>query len=199
LSTNNGTKEQNITVNLSYNKLALSSFVLLFLILFLTNLSGWLVDDDEGTDFYEVWLLQEGYKPGIHYIAEQQPLYLLTGSAIVGAAGRSAGPLRTLSVVQLIAGAAFLAVCVGKVFGGKAGVFTSILILSNGMMYQQGRMFRPDPMMLAWQMAGLGFVLLALKTDKYYYWGMAGACYGVGILWKLLGLFPLAYISHVKN
>ncbi|MCB9008903.1 MAG: hypothetical protein H6656_16340, partial [Ardenticatenaceae bacterium] len=51
--------------------------------LYLANIGGWLMHDDEGTDFYEIWRLAEGEQPGIDFLAEQQPLYLLSGSFLL--------------------------------------------------------------------------------------------------------------------
>ena len=59
-------------------------FVLaVFAIGYLTNLDGWLMDDDEGAAFYEVWQFQAGQQPGNTFIAENQPLFLWAGKLII--------------------------------------------------------------------------------------------------------------------
>ena len=57
-----------------------SSLVFLVLTLFavglyLFNISGWLIHDDEGADFYKVWQLQLGKAPGIDFVAEKGPSF----------------------------------------------------------------------------------------------------------------------------
>ena len=166
-----------------------------FVVLYLVNITGWLMHDDEGTDFYEVWQLQQGKQPGVDFIAEQQPLFLLAGSTLVNAFGRSPLPLRLLSVIQVLLAALILAFAVHKVWDGVTAVMTLGLILGSGMVYEQARLFRPDPMMLAWEMIGLGALLLAVKNNRRGLWALAGICYGVGVLFKLFGIFPIVGIA----
>jgi 4-amino-4-deoxy-L-arabinose transferase-like glycosyltransferase len=162
-----------------------------FAILYIANISGWLMHDDEGTDFYEVWQLQQGKRPGVDFLAEQQPLFLLTGSTIVDLAGRSPLHLRLLAAVQVLLGALVLATAVRRIWGGTTAAIAISLTLGSGLVYEQARLFRPDPMMLGWEMAGLGAALLATKDGRRKLWALAGLCYGVGVLWKLFGVFPI--------
>ena len=46
-------------------------------------------------------------------------------------------------------------------------------------------------MMFAWQLFGLGMVLLAIYEGKRPYWSLAGFCYGTAILMKPFGIFPV--------
>ncbi|MCI0398982.1 MAG: glycosyltransferase family 39 protein [Chloroflexi bacterium] len=162
-----------------------------FVFLYLANLTGSLLDDDEGTDFYEAWQLQQGQQPGIDFVAEQQPLFLLTGKTIIAVAGRSPFFLRLAATLQLLAGTFILTLVVRKIWGVEVAILTLGLVLSSGVVYLQGRLFRPDPMMFAWEMAGLAAVLLAVRREKRWLWAVAGFCYGVGVLWKLFGVFPV--------
>jgi hypothetical protein len=50
-------------------------------------------------------------------------------------------------------------------------------------------------MMFAWQMAGLGCLLLALKNRRLVLWSFAGLCYAIGFLFKPFGLFPVLGIA----
>jgi hypothetical protein len=74
-------------------------------VLYLYNLDGSLMHDDEGTDLYEVWRVQQGETPGVDFMAEQQPVYLLSGAAIVDQFGHDILPFRLLSALQVLAGA----------------------------------------------------------------------------------------------
>lgn len=183
-------------LNRNLRRVALLVVVLIvFIVLYLSNLSGVLMDDDEGTDMYEVWQLSEGKQPGVDYVAEQQPLFLLTGSAVVRLFDRSPTALRLVAVVQILLGAFILALAVRRLWGELTAVLALGLLLGSGLVYQQARLFRPDPMMLAWEMAGLAALLLAAKERRSSLWALAGSCYGVSVLWKPFGLFPVVAIG----
>ena len=169
--------------------LVLSALIFSFLCFY--NLSGWLMDDDEGTDFYEVWQLQLGNQPGVDYIAEQQPLFLQLGKATVNEFGRSPLALRSTATIQLLIGSLLLALAVRKVWGSKIAFFTLILLLSSPTVYEQARLFRPDPMMMGWEMAGLAAAILAVKQKQRVWWLLSGMLFGISILWKLFGIFPV--------
>ncbi|MCI0645235.1 MAG: glycosyltransferase family 39 protein [Chloroflexi bacterium] len=177
------------------NKNSLIIFTALFVIftiLFVANIGGWLMHDDEGTDLYEAWQLQQGKRPGVDFIAEQQPLFLLVGKASIDAFGRVVWPMRSLAALQLLLGALALSLAVYRVFGARMATLTLLLTLTSGLLYEQARLFRPDPMMLGWEMAGLAAVILATSEQKRMWWAIAGFCYGMSILWKLFGVFPVA-------
>ena len=164
---------------------------LLMSLLYLANIGGWVMHDDEGTDFYEVWRFQLGEEPGEDFIAAQQPLFLYAGAAVVALFGREATPLRLLSAVQVLAGALLFSLVVSRIWGWRIGQLTMLLTLSSGQVYEMARLFRPDPLMFAWELAGLGMVLLAVHRQKRPFWAIAGLCYGVAFLWKPFGALPV--------
>ena len=168
--------------------------VLLFAALYLFNISGWLINGDEGTDLYEVWQLQVGNQPGVDFIAEQQPLFLLLGKLGLGFSDDSAQSIKVLrlfSAVQVLAGTVFLGLVVKRLWDVPTAALTFGLTLASGLVYEQARLFRPDPMMFAWELVGLGFVLLAVKLGKRPYWAGAGLAYGIAFLMKPFGIFPV--------
>ncbi|MFZ0549050.1 MAG: glycosyltransferase family 39 protein [Candidatus Promineifilaceae bacterium] len=170
-------------------------WLLIFIVVtavYLFNLGGSLMHDDEGTDFYEAWQLQQGKQPGVDYVAEQQPLYIISGSFLINLWGRTAFPLRALSLIQVLAGTFILASVIRIIWGERTAVIATGLILTTGLVFEQSRLFRPDPMMLAWEMVGLAAVLLAINKQRRVYWAIAGASYGVAFLWKPFALFPIA-------
>lgn len=63
--------------------------------------------------------------------------------------------------------------------------------LTSGLIVSTGRIFRPDPMMLAWEMVGLALVLYAVHTKQRRWWALAGAAYGLAFSFKLFGVIPL--------
>lgn len=162
-----------------------------FILLYAINLGGWLMDDDEGAAFYEAWQLAEQQSAGVDFIAENQPLFLLSGAQLIDFLGNNPIPLRLLSVTQLLGGAFLLGWAVYRIQGGLTAVLAIGFTLLSGLVYQNARIFRPDAMMLGWEMAGLAAVFLAVTSHRDRWWGVAGACYGTAVLWKLFGLIPV--------
>jgi 4-amino-4-deoxy-L-arabinose transferase-like glycosyltransferase len=159
--------------------------------LYLYNIDGSLMHDDEGTDLYEVWRLQLGEGPGVDFMAEQQPLYLLAGATLLDLFGHEVLPLRLLAALQVLTGAAVFVYAVARVFSVRTAAFALVLVLTSGMVYEQARLFRPDPMMLGWELIGLALAMLAVKQDRWVLWGASGVAYGVALNWKPFALFPL--------
>ncbi len=180
-------------LKMNNHKLNWSHFIIfaLFLFFYVYNIDGWLMHDDEGTDFYESWQLQQGKKPGVDFIAAQQPLFLNLGKLIIDLNGRDPQLLRLSAAVQVLIGAIILALTIRKIWGTLVATLSFGLTLSSGMVYEQARLFRPDPMMLGWEMLGLAVVLLAVTQKRKLWWMIAGFSYGFSMLWKLFGVFPV--------
>lgn len=164
---------------------------LIFTLIYVSNITGWVMHDDEGTDFYEVWRFQQGEVPGEDFIAEQQPLYLYAGRALLNLAGHTILPLRLLSAFHILGGTFILALAIRRIWGARIAIMAAGLVLVSGQVYEIARLFRPDPLMLGWELAGLGMVLLAVHTKRRHWWLWAGFCYGVSILWKPFGVIPV--------
>lgn len=173
------------------NSWALWLVFVIFCALYFYNISGWLMHDDEGTDFYEVWQLAEGSQPGVDYLAEQQPLYLQSGRFLMTHSKNDVLALRGFAAGQVLLGALILALVVNKIWGQASAVLSLGLLLGSGLLYEQARLFRPDPMMLAWELVGLAAVLTAVHQKKNWLWAVAGGCFGTAVLWKLFGVFPV--------
>lgn len=158
---------------------------------YLFNISGWLIHDDEGTDLYEAWQLQLGNVPGVDFVAEQQPLFLYVGKLGMNLFEDDVRALRTFSALQVLGGALFLGIALSQVWNRNVATIAAGVLLTSGLVYEQARLYRPDPMMFGWELFGFGLVLLALKSAKRPYWSAAGFAYGVAILMKPFGIFPV--------
>jgi 4-amino-4-deoxy-L-arabinose transferase-like glycosyltransferase len=177
--------------------------------LYFHDLGGWLVEDDEGTDLYEVWRISEGDVPGVDLITEQPPVFLLGGVVLGLLSDFNVAVLRGISVA-LVLGSAWLVFLLGReIWGPRAGCVATVFYLLNHLVYTQARLFRPDPWMLAFSVLGLYLFVLA-QTRLFYvtldklpstalgtgrtrrlYLLLAGVVYGLGTLCKLFGVLPL--------
>lgn len=159
--------------------------------LYLFNISGWLIHDDEGTDLYEAWQLQLGHVPGVDFVAEQQPLFLSIGKTGMNLFDNDVLALRTIAALQVLGGAFFLGFVIYQIWQQYAAAIATGVILTSGLVFEQARLYRPDPMMFGWELFGLGFVLLAVRSGKRPYWFAAGFAYAIAILMKPFGIFPV--------
>jgi hypothetical protein len=165
--------------------------MLLVASLYLYNLDGWLVADDEGTDLYEVWRISEGDVPGVDLITEQLPVFLLGGVGLGRLSGFDINVLRGTSAV-LVWGSSWLVFLLGReTWNARVGFFGVILYLLNHLTYRQARLFRPDPWMLAFSVLGLYLFVLAHTRNSKWCLLLAGSAYGVATLCKLFGVLPL--------
>ena len=166
-----------------------------FAVLYMYNIGGYLTDDDEGTDLYQAWQLQKGRRPGIDFMSEQQPLYMLLGSALIGWFGRTVLPLRLLSAVHVLGGALGLGIVVRRWWDDTTAAITVGVTLSSGLVYQQARVYRADAMMLSWEMLGLAVLLVTIRKPRNGLWALAGALYGIAALMKPFGVLPVVGVG----
>jgi len=160
-------------------------------LLYVYNLGGWLIADDEGTDLYEIWRISEGDVPGVDLITEQLLVFLLGGVGLGLLSDFNVVVLRGASAV-LVLGSAWLVFLLGReMWGPRAGFLGMVFYLLNSMVYAQARLFRPDPWMLAFSVLGLYLFVLAQTRVKRWYVSLAGVMYGIGTLCKLFGVLPL--------
>lgn len=161
------------------------------LAVYLYNIDGWLIADDEGTDLYEVWRIDEGDVPGEDLITEQPPFFLLAGLAVGRASGFDVAALRGVSAA-LVLGSAWLLFLLGcRVWGLRAGFLGMVIYLLNHMVFEQARLFRPDSWMLAFSVMGVYLFVLAQMRLQRRFLVLSGLAYGIAVLCKLFGILPL--------
>jgi hypothetical protein len=176
-----------------YTKYHLIAVLILMIIgaLYFYNIGGWLIEDDEGTDLYEIWRISEGDVPGKDVITEQPPVFLLGGVGLGLLSDFNVAVLRGASVT-LVLGSAWLVFLLGRdVWSPRVGLMGMFVYLLNQQVYRQSRLFRPDPWMLAFSIAGLYFFVQARTNTKRGYLPIAGGTYGIATLCKLFGILPI--------
>lgn len=161
------------------------------LVLYLYNIDGWLIADDEGTDLYEIWRISEGDIAGVDVITEQLPVFLLGGVGLGLLSDFNVAVLRGASAV-LVLGSAWLVMLIGsELWSRRVGLYGMIIYLLNHLVYTQARLFRPDPWMLAFSVLGLYLFVVAQRKGAWYL-PLCGVAYAAATLCKLFAVLPLA-------
>ena len=121
-------------LNRNLTRAALPVVVLIvFTSLYLSDLLSTLMDGDERTDMDKAWHLSKGRQPGVDYVAEQQPISLLIGGAIVRIFGHSATALRLLAAVQVLLGSCVLGPAVRRLWGELTAALAVGLLFGSGL------------------------------------------------------------------
>jgi 4-amino-4-deoxy-L-arabinose transferase-like glycosyltransferase len=180
------------------SKLRLSSqtlaFVLTFsvaLVLYLYNLNGWPLEDDENKYIYAAWRVAENEVPGRDFLIAQPPPFLYAGAIIVrlcsGPSLRTLAVLRGLSVAAILLASVFVCLTAKTVWNARVGWLAMVIFLLNSQVFINGRLFRPDTLMLIFTTAGTYLFICAMAHQKSWLFGGAGFLFGVAAAIKLFG------------
>ncbi|MCX6564981.1 MAG: glycosyltransferase family 39 protein [Candidatus Aminicenantes bacterium] len=175
------------------------------LVLSFLSLSGFLMNDDEGTYLYAAWRVGLGEVPYRDFSLVQAPLSFYLGAAVFKIIGPSVWAARATDVLFMI-GAAFLIFKTARRFFkmetgfalASAGIF-----LFNKHIFFLGRSFMPDVPMLFFGVAALYFALRGeeagrtserVRKDAF----LVGLMAGLSALAKINGILVLAgYVSYL--
>ena len=160
-------------------------------LLYLYNIDGWLINEDEGTDLYEAWRIAEGDDPGVDLITEQPPAFLLAGVGLGLLSGFNVAVLRGVTALLVLASGWPVFLIGRELWGPRAGLIGMTLYLLTGDVHGMARQYRPDPWMLAFCVAGLCLFTLSQTRNKRWFVPLAGTMCGLGTLCKLFGVLPL--------
>jgi len=165
--------------------------ILIVGLLVITNIGGWLVDDDEGSDIYGMWRFAEGEVPYRDFPSPTAPLFLLVGRYFVEAIGRDLAVMRLLSAVALMVSAGSLAWSIGTVWGTRlVAPFWCLTLLTPGV-YYLARVFRADSLMLTLVFLALSCVVTYQVHTQRWLLAAGAVLFGLAMLAKLVALMPL--------
>lgn len=176
---------------------SISLLLTLFLALgmYLVNLDGWLLHADENKYVYAAWRVAEGEVPGRDFLIAQPPLFLYAGAVIVNVLG---GPslnalyaLRCLSVLCMLVTALLVYLTTRMIWNARAGWLAMVIFLLSGQVYTNGRLFRPDTLMLPLAAAGTFLVVYAIDRQRRWLLAGAGSLFGAAATIKLFGVLTL--------
>ena len=169
------------------------AILILGLLFYLRNLDAWLMDDDEESYLYAAWRISEGEMPYRDFLTPQLPVFLYSGATLMKLFGPSVAAARAFSVGLIILSAGCLYLATRRFFRPEVGLLAMTAFLLHKDVYQEGRLYRPEPYMLFLILAGLCLFVWADGWSRRRRWGLAGAgfLFGLGMLTKLFSLMAL--------
>jgi len=176
------------------------AFVLSFL-----NLTGFLMNDDEGTYLYAAWRVGLGEVPYRDFTLVQTPLSFYLGAAAFRIFGPAVWPARALAVLFMLGAAGLIFLTARRYLKLKTGfaLASAGVFLFNKHVFFLGRAFMPDIPMVFFGVAALFFALRAEETDADGRRAqkaalLAGMTAGLSALAKLNGILVLAgYLAYL--
>ena len=168
--------------------LSVSLVVLALGLLYLYNLDGWLINDDEGTFLYQVWRISEGEQPYQDLFTSRWPLFLYTGAGWMRVVGAEIVPMRVLSVCMTLGTAITLFFMAQQTLPAEAALLSMVLFLLHPDIFRFGRSFQPEPFYVFFSIVGLYlFSKGQTKFNPILFIG-AGIAFAVASLYKLLAV-----------
>jgi 4-amino-4-deoxy-L-arabinose transferase-like glycosyltransferase len=128
------------------------------------NLTGNLMNDDEGAYLYSAWRVSEGETPYRDFNLVQTPLAFWIMAAVFKIAGPSVAAARAVSFLFALGAALFLYAAARRAFGvGRPAAATAaFLFLFTKHIFYLGRSFMPDDIMI---FLGAAALFLALRAE----------------------------------
>lgn len=176
------------------------SFILVILLIagliFSYNLTGWLIEDDEGIYEYIAWRISEGDILYRDVLSQKPPLILYLGAIIFKVVGYSVFALRFASVLMALGTALIIYIIGFRLHNHPTGLIAAILFLLNPIIVWQARYYRPDIYLLFFTYTSLFFFWYSWQHHRYRLAILSGTLFGLAALSKLTGPFmiiPLAF------
>jgi 4-amino-4-deoxy-L-arabinose transferase-like glycosyltransferase len=164
--------------------------ILLGLCFYLYNLEGWRINDDEGSYLYQAWRISEGEVPYRDFLTPQLPLFLYSGGLIMRILGPSFIAARVWNACLMLFASVPLFLIGKTLFGSRVGLLSTLVFLLHPEIYQQGRFFRPEALMMSFSTWGLYLFVLGMEGKRRWL-AASGASFALGTLAKLFGGLPL--------
>jgi 4-amino-4-deoxy-L-arabinose transferase-like glycosyltransferase len=160
----------------------------------LQNLDSRITEEDEGSYLYAAWRISEGDVPYREFLTPQLPVFLYTGAALMEIVGPSEKWFHLITIALTMLGAGCLYLAARRFFSPAAGLVAMTAFLFYPDVYKVAWMYRPDPYMLFFTVAGLCLFIWADRWGRGRRWGLAaaGLIFGLSVLTKLFGALPLA-------
>ncbi|KAA3658503.1 MAG: phospholipid carrier-dependent glycosyltransferase [Chloroflexi bacterium] len=172
-----------------------AAIVVVLLGLYLYNLTGWRIHDDEGEYLYQMWRMTLGEMPYRDFLTPQLPVFLYTGTLFMLLAGPSLWFMRAFIVLQTFGSSLILFFAGRRHHSLMAGWLAMVLYLLHAEVFKEMRIYRNEPLFVL--LVTLGVVVATWPKDgvrrRNLAW--AGICFGLATMVKLFGLLPMGGIG----
>ena len=159
-------------------------------ILYMYNLGGWLIDDDEGSFLYQAWRISEGERPYRDFFSSLMPVFLYTAASLVKMSGRAIATIRAVCVIWTLAGASLVFLLARRFLPLKDARLATLAFLLHPQVFRYGRALYVEPFMLFFEILGLYLFFRGWKPRNAPVLGAAGLSFAVSTLYKPLGIMP---------
>jgi len=183
--------------------------LLISLIPYLYNLTGWQLGDDEGLYLYQAWRISLGEVPYRDFLTPQLPVFLYIGASVFKLVGPSLTAIRAVGVIAILATGSLIYLVGRRVFSAAVGLVALALFLANEWAYHLAREYRNEPYMLLFSIAAIYLFIRSFSTisNDTRFLGenecpdaipgraglaIAGVLLGLATVVKLFGALPLA-------
>jgi len=160
--------------------------VLAFGLLYVYNLGGWLINDDEGSFLYQVWRISEGESPYQDMFTSRWPLFLYTGAGWMRVVGAEVVPMRMLSVFLTMSTGVLIFFMAREVLPAEAALLSMVVFLLHPDIFRLGRSFQPEPFYIFLSTLGLYLFARGLTKGGLVFFVGSSLALAVASLYKLL-------------
>ncbi|HID86831.1 MAG TPA: phospholipid carrier-dependent glycosyltransferase, partial [Anaerolineae bacterium] len=155
-------------------------------LVYLHNLGGWLINDDEGAFLYQVWRISEGARPYEDLFTSRWPLFLYTGAGWMRIVGAEVVPMRMLSVCLTLGTAVIVFLVARQTLPAGAALLSMVVFLLHPDVFRFGRSFQPEPFYMFFNTLGLYLFAWGQRKGRVAAHIGAGLTFSVASLYKLL-------------
>jgi 4-amino-4-deoxy-L-arabinose transferase-like glycosyltransferase len=171
--------------------LSVSLVMLAFGLLYMYNLGGWLINDDEGSFLYQVWRISKGEHPYQDLFTSRWPLFLYTGAGWMRVVGANVVPMRVLSVCLTLGTSLIVFLLAQQTLPAEAALLSMVVFLLHPAVFQFGRLFQPEPFYVFFSTLGLYLFARGQMRDSVTAHFGAGLVFAIATLYKLLAALVL--------
>jgi hypothetical protein len=176
--------------------LAVAILLAIAFILYIYNLTGWLINDDEGECLYDTWRMFKGDRLYLDFHTNQGPLFLFTGSILFKIFGTEVYWLRLATAAFTIFTAFFVFLIGRKVYNSAGtGILGMVFYLLLPVVYFQARFYRSDAYMVFFATLALFLFLKGWQEKKSYFFLYAGICYAIAFHYKAIAMVAVAAVT----
>ncbi|MBL7196767.1 MAG: glycosyltransferase family 39 protein [Candidatus Omnitrophica bacterium] len=174
-----------------YSDIIALSVIIFAFFLYIYNISGWLINDDEGTFLYISWKVSEGkvlYRdiPAFN----KPPLLFYIGAGLFKFFQTRILFYRLLSTIVTLIGAFFVYLIAKKIYNFRVAILSLLLYLIHPMIFEQARFFMPDCYFLLFTIVTLYLFMKGYDKNNKIFFLLSGFMLGLSFLFKLIAVVP---------